>query len=97
MTEANKLGITSAAALSRAEADLSLAALLRLSVQPLPGGYDLDHLREFHRQIFGAIYPWAGQLRTVDIARTPHDLFCHWRFIESYAAGVFVLSPLMGG
>ncbi|WP_127506655.1 Fic/DOC family protein [Actinoplanes solisilvae] len=85
----NRLGITSAAALSRAEADLSFAALLRFSVRPLPGSYDLAHLREFHRQIFGAVYPWAGELRTVDIARTSRDRFCHWRFIESSSAEVF--------
>ena len=85
----NKLGITSAAALSQAEADLSLAAMLRLSVQPLPGAYDLRHLQGFHQQIFGAVYPWAGRLRTVDIARTPQDVFCRWPLIESYSTGVF--------
>ncbi|MET8154259.1 Fic/DOC family protein [Actinoplanes sp. NPDC049668] len=85
----NKLGITAAGALSQAEADLSLAAMLRLSVHPLPGAYDLDHLQRFHRQIFGAVYPWAGRLRTVDIARTPQDRFCSWTFIESHSAGVF--------
>jgi cell filamentation protein len=86
---ANKLGITSAAALSQAEADLTLAAILHLSVRPLPGAYDLDHLRRFHQQIFGAIYAWAGRIRSVDIARTPQDVFCRWPLIESYAAGVF--------
>jgi cell filamentation protein len=85
----NKLGITSGVALSQAEADLGLAATLRLSVHPLPGTYDLDHLRGFHRQIFGAVYDWAGRLRTVDIARTAHDVFCRWAFIESYSTGVF--------
>lgn len=85
----NKLGITSGPALRQAEADLSLAALLRLSVRPLPGRYDLDHLRGFHRQLFGAVYAWAGLLRTVDIARGPQDVFCRWPFIEPYATAVF--------
>lgn len=85
----NKLGIATAIALSQAEADLSLAAMLSLSIHPLPGPYDLDHLCGFHRRIFGAVYAWAGQLRTVDIARTPQDMFCRWSFIESYSAGVF--------
>jgi cell filamentation protein len=85
----NKLGITSAVALSQAEADLSLAATLHLSTHPLPGSYDLEHLRTFHRRIFGAVYAWAGELRTVDIARTSQDMFCLWPFIESYSAGVF--------
>lgn len=85
----NKLGITSTIALSRAEADLSFAALLHLSIHPLSGSYDLAHLCDFHRQIFGAVYPWAGELRTVDIARTPQDVFCRWPFIESAAEVVF--------
>jgi cell filamentation protein len=85
----NLLGIGSAEALRQAEADLSLAALLRLSAQPLSGEYDLDHLQRFHFQIFGAVYPWAGRLRTVDIARTPQDVFCRWPFIVPYSAGVF--------
>jgi cell filamentation protein len=85
----NKLGITSARALSQAEADLSLAAMLHLSIHPLPGPYDLGHLRGFHRRIFGAVYAWAGELRTVDIARTSQDTFCLWPYIESYSAGVF--------
>lgn len=52
----NKLGITSPAALSQAEADLSFAAMLHLSTHTLPGSYDLAHLCGFHRRIFGAVY-----------------------------------------
>ncbi len=85
----NNLGITSSDALSQAEADLSLAAMLRLSVQPLSGTYDLRHLQGFHKQLFGTVYPWAGELRTVDIARTAQDVFCRWAFIESYSVEVF--------
>ena len=43
----------------------------------------------FHQQIFGTVYPWAGELRTVDIARTARDVFCRWAFIESYSVEVF--------
>ncbi|MDP9796980.1 cell filamentation protein [Catenuloplanes nepalensis] len=85
----NKLGLTSAPALSRAEADLTFAAMLRISVHAVPGDYDLRHLSRFHREIFGAVYEWAGRIRTVNIARTSQDMFCQWRFIESYSAGVF--------
>ncbi len=85
----NRLGLTDAGALRRAEADLSFAALLRLATRPVPGGYDLEHLRAFHRQIFGAVYPWAGELRTVDIARTPRDRFCHWAYIPEQSVLIF--------
>lgn len=85
----NRLGITTVAALRRAEADLTFAAMLRVSVHQVPGAYDLDHLCLFHREIFGSVYDWAGRIRTVNLARTERDLFCQWRFIESHAAGVF--------
>lgn len=83
----NRLGITDEERLRRAEAGLSFAALADLGTRTLPGGYDLPHLREFHREIFGDIYPWAGEIRTVGIARS--DPFCLPQHIESYAEEVF--------
>ncbi|WP_199701744.1 Fic/DOC family protein [Jiangella rhizosphaerae] len=47
----------------------------------------MAHLQRFHREIFGDLYLWAGEIRTVGIAKT--DPFCLPRYIESYAAGVF--------
>lgn len=83
----NALGITDEERLRQVEADLSFAALLDLGLRSLPGGYDLPHLQAFHREIFQDLYPWAGEIRTVAIAKT--DLFCLPQHIESYAAGVF--------
>ncbi|MEW2557547.1 Fic/DOC family protein [Streptomyces griseorubiginosus] len=83
----NKLGITDHEPLAAAEADITRARLVLLAERPLPGAYDLGHLQAFHAAVFGDIYPWAGQLRTVNIAkRTP---FCPARNIESYAGEVF--------
>ncbi len=83
----NILGITDAARLRVVEADLTFAALLDLGGRMVPGGYDLVHLRRFHREIFGDLYPWAGEIRTVGIAKT--EPFCLPQHIETYAAGVF--------
>jgi|SRR5581483_3666498 len=83
----NTLGITDDAALARAEADLSLAAIADLGTRILPGDYDLTHLQAFHREIFGDLYPWAGEIRIVAIAKI--DLFCLPQHIHSYAAEVF--------
>jgi len=83
----NRLGITDPARLRQVEAGLTYAALAELAVRSLPGGYDLDHLRGFHREIFGDLYPWAGEIRTVSIARS--DPFCLPQHIESYAHEVF--------
>ncbi|RJO79974.1 cell filamentation protein Fic [Nocardia panacis] len=83
----NRLRITEPARLRRAEAELTLAALVDLETRILPGGYDLDHQCAFHREIFGEVYPWAGEVRVVGIART--DPFCLPQHITGYARDVF--------
>ena len=40
-----------------------------LEDEPIPGRYDIAHLNAFHRRIFGDIYDWAGELRSVVIAK----------------------------
>lgn len=86
-TLVNLLGISSPEVLASVEADLSKAAIADLTTGELQGRYDLDHLRAFHREIFGDLCPWAGEIRTVAIAKT--DPFCLPQHIESYAAQVF--------
>ncbi|WP_433298865.1 Fic/DOC family protein [Pseudonocardia sp. CA-142604] len=70
----NRLGISDRLELARAEADLTASRLYDLQRTRLTGDYDLDHLRSFHRVIFGDVYDWAGELRTVSIGRG--GLFC---------------------
>ncbi|SBW26591.1 Fic/DOC family protein [Protofrankia symbiont of Coriaria ruscifolia] len=83
----NRLGIADPWRLREVEAGLTLAALADLGIRILSGGYDLDHLRSFHREIFGDIYPWAGEIRVVGIAES--DPFCLPQHIETYSAEVF--------
>lgn len=83
----NRLGIASADALREVEADLTAAVLADLAVRMLPGAYDLEHLCAFHREIFGDLYLWAGEIRLVNIAKT--DLFCVHQHIEAYSHEVF--------
>lgn len=63
----HKLGTTDADLLQQIVADISAARLDELAVRPLPGSYDLDHLRAFHRAVFGDIFTWAGEIRTIQI------------------------------
>lgn len=83
----NRLGIVDAAELEQVEAELTALRLVELQEQPLPGGYDLAHLQAFHRFIFGDVYDWAGELRSVVIGKG--DVFCMPQFIESFAGDVF--------
>jgi cell filamentation protein len=83
----NALGITDAGELAQVEAALSASRLIDLERRRLPGKYDLDHLRAFHRYILGDLYQWAGELRTVSIAKG--SLFCLPQHLESYGADIF--------
>ncbi|GAA3821404.1 hypothetical protein GCM10022226_47160 [Sphaerisporangium flaviroseum] len=75
--------------MARAEADVALLRYFEVAVGivRIEGRYDLAHLQGFHRHLFGDVYPWAGQIRTVGIAK--QDVFCLPQFIEGYAAAVF--------
>jgi cell filamentation protein len=83
----NKLGLTAALDLEAAEREITHAALVLLRESPVGPSYDLPHLCEMHRRIFGDIYDWAGQVRTVVIAKG--TLFCLPQYIELAAAEVF--------
>jgi cell filamentation protein len=45
-------------------------------------------LEAIHRHLFGDVYEWAGQLRTIDISKGGH-LFAHHAHIASAAAPIF--------
>ena len=82
----NKLGL-GAAALEAAEREITHAALILLDESPVPPSYDLPHLREIHKRIFGDSYEWAGQVRTVAIAKGA--VFCLPQYIDSSATVIF--------
>ena len=83
----NKLGLGASGELEAAEREITHAALILLTESPVPPGYDMMHLRAIHRRIFGDIYDWAGELRTVAIAKG--TWFCLPQYIESSAADTF--------
>src|SRR5271154_4723516 len=83
----NKLGLSTTAELEAAEREITHAALILLRETPVRAAYDLPHLCAVHQRIFGDIYDWAGQLRTVAIAKG--SWFCLPQYIESSAAEIF--------
>ena len=83
----NKLGLGTAAGLEAAEREITHAALILLDESPVSPSYDLPHLQEIHKRIFGDIYEWAGQIRTVAIAKGA--IFCLPQYIDSSAAVIF--------
>ena len=83
----NKLGLSTAAELEAAEREITHTALILLGETPVRLAYDLAHLCEVHRRIFGDIYDWAGQIRTVAIAK--ESMFCLPQYIEPSATEIF--------
>lgn len=87
----NLLDLTDAEALASSEAQYVALGLHELDQHPLPGDYDVAHLQAFHRHLFGDVYPWAGDFRTVNIARSAS--FGDWRHIRTYLDQVFADLP----
>ncbi|WP_322752320.1 Fic/DOC family protein [Frankia sp. Cas3] len=83
----NLLDIRDADELAAVEAEIVAIRDVELRRAILPGLYDFDHLRQFHRVLFSDVYPWAGEIRVVDIGRPV--LFAHWRFVADAADDVF--------
>lgn len=72
MTLENKLGITDSAALARTEERISKTKALELFEKGLLDQFEIgtfQGLVQIHKYLFGEIYDFAGQIRTVNIAK----------------------------
>lgn len=78
----NKRGIRDAATLEKFEYAKSTARLVEAYLHPVPGKFDLDHIKAIHKHIFQDVYEWAGKTRSVFIMKGG-SMFAHPEFIES--------------
>ena len=79
----NKLDLQNQADLDAFEAEISSAR----AEEPLPGGsmdMDFENYKAIHHHLFQDVYHWAGQVRTVRIAKGGNP-FCFPENIESQA------------
>jgi Protein involved in cell division len=65
----NKFGVKDSDVLDKIEVEVSCNAIYEISVAPIIGNYDFEHLCRFHAHIFGDIYEWAGNARTVHMEK----------------------------
>lgn len=84
----NRLGIRDPAELARIEAERTSVRIAQIARTRLLGRYDLAHLRAFHRAIFADLYTWAGELRSVTIAKDD-SVFALPEHLHAYLTGVF--------
>ena len=52
------------------------------------GSFDPKHYCAIHRHLFGEVYDWAGQYRTVQTAKGG-DMFCYPEYIPAQMDGLF--------
>lgn len=83
----NKLNITDSEALAAAEREITSLRLASASMQPIKGRFDLKHLQKIHKSLFSDLYPWAGQLRHVNISKG--NQFCLAMNLTTYADTLF--------
>ncbi|MBV7298079.1 Fic/DOC family protein [Enterovibrio paralichthyis] len=79
----NLLNIRDADALAEAEAEFVRFRYMEyISEAESLEDFTLDHFLKLHRVLFQDIYPWAGQLRDVDISKGD-TRFCACQFIKT--------------
>lgn len=83
----NKLNITNQAILNEAERKITAIRIFDAGKKPIKGFFDLKHLQAIHRLLFRDVYSWAGQLRTVNIAKG--NQFCNCIYIEAGSKPIF--------
>lgn len=83
----NKLNIRNQDDLSVAEREITSVKLAYAKQNPIPGHFNLEHLKSIHKFLFSDIYHWAGELRHVNISKG--NQFCLSQNLEAYANGIF--------
>ena len=81
-------GIRRQELLNRFEADRVGQRSLELLEHPFAGRFDMAHLQEIHQYLFQDVYEWAGQFRTVDMAKGD-SYFARVPYIEPTLDGLF--------
>ncbi|MCH9277224.1 Fic family protein [Bifidobacterium amazonense] len=71
----NLVGATTADELEAAENDFVSVRILELREHPPKADGTLEQLQWIHHQLFQDVYDWAGQIRTVDIAKGTGQVF----------------------
>ena len=71
----NKLGLRDQSALDRAESVAFAFHSAEIELNPCNEPFTFDFYRSLHKQLFGDIYEWAGEIRTIDFSKGG-TLFC---------------------
>lgn len=83
----NFAGANTQEKLRKAETDV--AGIAELTLDDIPRSNNLAELQAIHKALFGKIYDWAGEIRTVDIKKGSEEFFLFVLQIPEGAKFVF--------
>lgn len=84
----NKYDIRDEQRLADVETLIVSAKTVQLEITPIQGQFDFEHYKAVHRILFGDLYDWAGQVRTVSLSKKETH-FCPAEQIEEHAIAIF--------
>lgn len=84
----NKYDIRDEQQLSDVETLIVSSKAAQFELSPLPGTLNFEYYKSIHHFLFGDLYEWAGQVRTIDLSKQGTK-FCPAAEIEERAALVF--------
>jgi cell filamentation protein len=61
--------LTDQLSLDRAEANAVSVRSTLLQLNPISGNFDSEHLKQVHSYLFRDVYEWAGEFRTIPLAK----------------------------
>lgn len=78
----NKMNFREAARAKKIEQIITTYRLQQMmTAKKVLGSFDEEHIRRIHRRLFSDVYAWAGEFRTVDLAKG-HTSFLPAAFID---------------
>lgn len=84
----NHFDIRSQELLDRAERYHTAFRAMEMRIVPIKANFDLEHLKTIHYQLFQDVYPFAGQIRHLNISKNKY-WFCDTAMIPRLADQVF--------
>ncbi|MBC3766144.1 Fic/DOC family protein [Neptunicella marina] len=89
----NLLNIRNQEHLTQAETEFTIERYRSYSAPVLSAkSFTFQHFKQLHKHLFQDLYPWAGQIRTIDISKG-HTRFCTCSRIEPEAKKLFSTTP----
>lgn len=84
----NKFDLRVQAELDAVESVLAAAKAMQWEEKPRCTTFDFEHYKAIHRHLFGELYDWAGQVRTVNISKKGTQ-FCLVEEIPRVSSAIF--------